>query len=387
MSRKLIAGALVWTLVSAGAWAGGPEPLVRLAPLPDDGLATNDFAVPKTAELAAQNGSRAGAAAFAEDQAICGYPSCRPVYVQADALYWDRVGTGCDRVLAVDTNVAVPGDDTLLTGNDLRFGYAPGMRVLVGWRPDPCRCCWCSAWELSYFGLFNWHAGAAVTGDNNLAIPGTLGLSSNNFYGSEEIRADYNAELHNLELNCIKSCCLDPCTQIDFLCGFRFLALFEDFALTGTDLQEPANNSTAYHVSTENYLYGFQMGGRLRRNWECWAVELWSKAGVFLNDAQQRQGAVDSPLDPATGLDFPLRDLTGSDGQNVAALGELGVTFIRRITDCWSVRIGYQVLGIGGLALAPDQLDFNNTLASGTALHKDGWIFLHGAHVGVEACW
>ena len=63
------------------------------------------------------------------------------------------------------------------------------------------------------------------------------------------------------------------------------------------------------------------------------------------------------------------------------------VTLIRALNDVWSFRIGYDVLTIGGLALAPDQLDFTNTLASGTAVDAESWIFVHGGHLGFEARW
>ena len=145
-------------------------------------------------------------------------------------------------MLVSDTG-APPGEDTLLSTGDLDFDFQPGLRLTVGWQPDPCRSRgWCSAWELSYlglldwdaFGLFNGPAEAAATGDNNLAIPGVLGLISNNYYMADEIRAAYDSELHSFEWNCVKSCCFDCRTQIDFLCGFRFLTLQEDFALVGT---------------------------------------------------------------------------------------------------------------------------------------------------------
>jgi hypothetical protein len=43
---------------------------------------------------------------------------------------------------------------------------------------------------------------------------------------------------------------------------------------------------------------------------------------------------------------------------------------------------------IEGLALAPDQLDFNFAAADGGAqLNAGGGLLLHGANVGVEARW
>jgi hypothetical protein len=313
-----------------------------------------------------------------EKWAFVQYTSSR-WWVQADALVWDRIGSGCDRVLAVDLDSGVPGPDTVLSTSDLGFSWEPGYRVLVGYRPDPCRtkgCCY--SWEFSYFGINGWTGSGVAVGDQNLAIPGILGLSSNNFLFADEIRAVYRSRLHSVEANCIKSCCSDCLTQLDFLLGFRFIALNEDFSLIGTDLME---GTSSYDISTNNYLYGLQMGGRMTRWMGPWALQVSGKAGLLLNDAGQRQTVTDFPED------FPTRQVSRVSGNSAAMLGEVDLTLVRRITDMWSVRVGYNVLGLGGLALAPDQLDFTVTPTSGTGLATNGFALYHGAHVGLEALW
>src|SRR5262245_29743452 len=83
----------------------------------------------------------------------------RQFYFEGDGLYWGRVGGGCNEILAIDTNLA-PGSDTILQSDDLDFNGAGGARFLLGWTPDPCRCSRCCAFELSYFGIYNWQAHA-----------------------------------------------------------------------------------------------------------------------------------------------------------------------------------------------------------------------------------
>lgn len=305
--------------------------------------------------------------------------SCRRFYVQGDGLYWGRVGTGCNQILANDTNLA-PGSNAILQTDNLNFNGTGGMRFLIGWTPDPCRCSRCCAWELSYFGLYNWQAHSRLTGAGNLALPGDLGLASNNFFGADVLDVNYRSSLNNIELNCVKSCCLCD-AKLDFLCGFRFITLQERFTITGTDLQE---GTGSYDVKANNYLYGGQLGGRYTRHFSQWSVQLTGKAGVFLNNATQSQIVTDFPI---VGSPFLLRDRVGANGSAVAALGELGVTAIRPINETWSLRLGYMALGLGGVALAPDQLDFTNTFVSGTQLHSTGWIFVHGAVLGAEARW
>ena len=321
------------------------------------------------------------AAASAPDDFSCCFQACQfpCVYFQADALYWDRVGTGCNDVLVIDTDDGSP----LLSTDDLDFNGAAGARFLIGWQPNGCsRCC---AWELSYWGLYNWNAGATVAGPGDLAIPGDLGLALNNFFLADTIVVDYRSELHNVEFNCIKSCCTGSCctgyTQLDVIAGLRYLALNDTLTLTATDLQE---GTSSYDSDVHNALYGFQFGGRLTRPLGCrWGMELTGKAALFYNDVSANQLVTDFPETPTP---FVLRD-TSSSRDGVAMLAEIGVVLIRPINDRWNLRLGYTAIGLGGVALATDQLDFTDTVESGTEINNTGWIFAHGAVAGLERRW
>jgi hypothetical protein len=303
---------------------------------------------------------------------ICRLP-CH--YVQVDGLFWHRVGTGCSDSLVINGNTG----DELLNTDSLNFDPTGGIRVLVGWQPH-WMCTDCCAWELSYFGIFGWSATESVTGSGNLAIPGDLGLSSNNFFGADQIGVRYESQFQNLELNCVKACCVDECTRLDFLCGFRYIYLNDDLVLTATDLQE---GTSAYHINANNNLYGLQVGGRYNRAFCRWSAQVTGKAGIFYNDAQQRQVVTDFPDTPSS---LVLRDARGS-GDNVAMLGELGIVFSRPINDTWSLRFGYTAIGVGGLALATDQLDFTDSFGSGTGFSQSGWFFAHGGLLGLQAAW
>lgn len=305
--------------------------------------------------------------------------ACPSTYVQADLLYWQRIGSGCDDLLVFNSTT---GDPLLSTGN-LFFNGNGGFRVLVGWRPNPCCCPNCSAWEASYFGLWGMNANRSVSGPGNLAIPGDLGLSSNNFFLADTIGVNYSSQINNVELNCIKSCCLCCSTSIDFLCGFRYFNLNEKMTITGTDLQEGTSN---YQVQTFNHLLGLQLGGRYNRQFASqWGYQLTGKAGVFYNAVEQTQQVTDFPN--TGGGPFFLRDPISAKGSAVAALGELDFILTRRLSNTWSLRLGYTVIGVGGLALAADQLDFTDTFSSGSGLHNTGWIFIHGGTAGLEARW
>ncbi len=71
----------------------------------------------------------------------------------------------------------------------------------------------------------------------------------------------------------------------------------------------------------------------------------------------------------------------------MAFVGELNLSAFYRLTDVWDLKAGYNLMWIDGLALAPDQLDFNFAPPNGNQLQNGGAMFLHGVNVGLEARW
>ena len=119
----------------------------------------------------------------------------------------------------------------------------------------------------------------------------------------------------------------------------------------------------------------------MRRTWGRFGWEATGKAGIFGNAAQETQSVTDFP-------NFALRPTVSSSGSEVAFVGELNLSALYRLTDVWNLKAGYNVMWIDGLALAPDQLDFNfATSPSGNQLQNGGAMFLHGVNVGLEARW
>ena len=174
-----------------------PRPAQFIAPAAYD-LPSPVFAAPPLVnasaafDLAGDDGKLA-----APQEPLYTAPCCGPCfYFGADALYWQRIGTGCDDILVINTTTGAP----LLTTSNLFFDGTGGFRLTVGWRPDKC-CPHCSAWELTYFGLFGDTANRTISGAGDLAIPGDLGLGSNNFFLTDTLAIDYRTTLNNVELN------------------------------------------------------------------------------------------------------------------------------------------------------------------------------------------
>jgi len=308
----------------------------------------------------------------------CGSSGCpsSPFFAKVEAIFLNR-NNSVTQPLVIDVN----SGDTLLSTSDLGFDYEPGLRATIGLCRSPCS--WCSAWEFTYLGVFDWNASSSVTGNNDLALPGDLGFVVNGFTLAESISAEYGSQLHSAEANCFR--CIAECSdcyayrRFDWFAGFRYLSLSEDLNLLGFN-QNVAN--AVYNVDTDNNLYGAQIGSRMRTFRGCWGWELLGKVGIFANDASQRQLIVDE-----LGVnDFEVRNASASGG-STAFVGELGLSVLRRLSGCCGIRCGYNLLWVEGIALAPNQLDFSDTAQSGTGLRRDGGTFMHGFNIGLEVDW
>jgi Putative beta barrel porin-7 (BBP7) len=316
-----------------------------------------------------------GGAASAQDScwSACGnsYGSaCSDnVYVNVEALMLGRDSRGTQPiVIAVQGEPnAFPGS-TLLTAGDLNSDWDGGLRAFVGWQQDAC-----TAWEVGYLGIFDWNASAVLTGNNSLAIPGDLGQASLDFFAADRMEITYRSQLHSAELNYVGTG-----GALALLCGFRYLALNEDFILRAADLD---TGTSDYRIHSTNNLFGGQAGARYVEYRTCWGWEATAKAGLFGNAASQSQSVTDFP--PS----FLLRSRRSASSGQVAFVGDLNLTGFYQLTDNWSLRAGYNVLWIEGVVLAPNQLDFTDTAASGTQLHSQGGLFAHGVSLGLQANW
>jgi hypothetical protein len=143
------------------------------------------------------------------------------------------------------------------------------------------------------------------------------------------------------------------------------------------------------NVKVENNLYGYQFGGRLsyclnhRLN-----LNVGGKVGIYGNHAEMRH-RVGTLTDVAyrTGVPGDLIDTKSSDTV-LATLGELDLGLGYRISCAWSIRGGYRLLGMSGVATSVDSLptDYYSVASSGR-VHADDSYILHGGYAGLEYNW
>ncbi len=319
--------------------------------------------------------------------------ACPTFYGQVEAVFLWRESRLIDQPIVVDPNTGI----TFLSASDLNSGFSPGGRVMVG-----ARICGGRVLEFTYLGLCPGDSTDVVVSPDPgafLTFPGNF--FGNVFVGLDRLQADYSSRLNSLEANfpCCCGCCDEECPRCcdecndrcggpevrcqsyEWFAGFRYIRVSEDLNLIGQRTVGGAVEEGNYDVRTLNNLYGLQLGGRTRRTRGRYGWEATGKAGIFGNDARQRQSVTDFP-------DFPLRPTVSSSSGGVAFVGEANLTALYRLTQVWNLRAGYSLLWIEGLALVPDQLDFDFASATGgDQLHNGGAMFLHGVNVGVEARW
>jgi hypothetical protein len=298
---------------------------------------------------------------------------CPLGYIWAEALILGRENQTDNRPLVLDLN----SNEVLLTTDDLDFDADEGFRIGYCSRVSDCRYV-----EFVYLGLFDQSDSAGVQLEDSLMLPDAFGLQVNNFFGADNVDVEYSSDLHSFESNLVGcNCCSDGCgggSSVEWLAGFRYLNLDEDFSISSFD---SAESTTVYKVNTENNLYGGQIGGRYRRCSGKWSCETTAKAGVFANDMEQSQAPI---------IDFPsflYRGWRGSSDTEMAFVGDLNFTVICQVCELWGLRAGYNLIWLEDVALAPDQVDFSNNLGSGRNLNGDGSVFLHGVNLGLETRW
>lgn len=307
-------------------------------------------------------------------------------YAIFDVLAVQRNNGSRGRPLVIDT---ASGADVLATG-DLQPDIGLGPRLFVGRRIDADH-----GFEAGYVGLYDMAFSRTLVSPGGLAMAGPLGDGPVfPFREADSVLASYTSSINSAEFNAFVSrgdadvFARGVWTEgwgIDWLQGIRYVGLAEQARLDFTCCTDtaPPGLTSVYDVATSNNLVGWQVGGRGRRAWDAWAIEGWSKVGLFANFQTGNQAAIVDPV----GTGFTVRGPQFDRGTTTAMVADLNLSVVRRLGDTWSIRAGYNVLWIGGVALAPNQWDFSTATAAGSNLDTSGWVFLHGANLGLETCW
>ncbi|MFM7034230.1 MAG: hypothetical protein ACKOYJ_03410, partial [Planctomycetia bacterium] len=254
-------------------------------------------------------------------------------YAYAEALIMGRDNQAFNRPLVVAVDPSTFAESPALSSQDLQFPYGGGFRTFYGYLGPDCR-----GWEIGYFGLYNLMASASVPpGDGIYAFPDNFGPDLAEL--GDTVTVTDTTTINSVEANMFHhferwNVYRKAWLEVDWLTGFRYVGV-EDKARI--DLTCCGGLDTyAYRVGTRNNMFGGQIGGRARLNWQRWALEGWGKAAILGNAAEQYQDPV------VSNEGIPLRDYgTSTTGTSAAMVADLNITAIYRLTKVWGIRAGF----------------------------------------------
>lgn len=282
------------------------------------------------------------------------------MFVQVDALAWSR-DLREDGLLRT-TFQPFPG--TTGDADDLSFDWDAGFRATVGWF-----CQDGQTFEVTYIDLGDWHAGNQFGINAPLNIPGTPVP----LIAGSKFSTDYSSRLNSIEMNYR----LSHTYNWSFLLGLRYIYTHENLQFS-IDTPGPDARISA---RTDNNLFGPQLGGEYY--YHCsQRLKLvgTGKLSLMANALSQRSQV---QVGNTTFLD-------SADGStDVTFLVELGAMVHYRFGEHWTLRGGYQMLLLEGLALAPGQFPGDGTLRVPERINADGnsGVLYHGLSGGLEFRW
>jgi hypothetical protein len=290
------------------------------------------------------------------DSMLCDGSRPLPLWTAtADALFLKR-STPSSNELAFNT-----ADQTQsLNANNFKFGVHTGFDLSLMRQISSDR-----AIELRYFGVDHWRSAfsSPTTPNDLLQINSAVPVFT---FSGTGVDANYASALHNVEVNSRRT--LND--YLTLISGFRYVELNEQLATSLNGSAIPFN----YSAETRNRLYGFQLGGQARLlSRKSFMLDAFGKAGLFGNAAGQESSVSTGVVSlPANGR-----------GSRTAFMGELGTAGVWQLSEYLSVRGGYRMLWLDGVALASDQLAASN-FSSGTGFDGSGNVFYHGAFAGIQ---
>jgi hypothetical protein len=270
----------------------------------------------------------------------------------------------------------IGGDGLDFDADDFGFDTEAGFLIDASYALSP-------SWHFAprYFGISQWTSQKEL----NPLGPGIVGMRTHEPFvrvnGFADVTVSYGSELHNLEFN------LKRKHDYGFspFIGLRWLNLEEEYTALGSNGDTTAPNAEPdlvafrIHNVTSNHLLGTQFGLELQSGDPCSPLraEGSANAGLYYNGINVE--VTDRYLiENAGGGVVGLIGRAGEDKAKLAFLGELSVGMAWQARQWLTLRGGYELLWIEGIALAPEQLTGPN-LCSGA--------FYHGPYATIQATW
>ncbi|QGJ72386.1 Hypothetical protein PBC10988_41070 [Planctomycetales bacterium 10988] len=294
-------------------------------------------------------------------------------HFQADTLILQRSRARNDVLLNADNGTAgylnSADDIALVSAKDFDFEYEANIRFAIGFDVFPG-----TNTELSYWGTGFWEDEIVVDRGLTFDLIAPFDTATVNYTSANVAILGYATRSHNAEINNI----WNLNTELSMLAGVRFFNQAESFSLTMGQSGGILAATSTYKVETDNYLIGPQIGFGYRVPvTPRWSIAGTAKGGFLFNIHQQNSFLLDVG-NTSTLATFERSELEPS------FIGEIGLSTFYRFSKGITFRLGYEVMFVNGLALAPEQFDRGPGLSAEGRDNHSGSIFFDGLLVGIE---
>jgi hypothetical protein len=255
--------------------------------------------------------------------------------------------------------------NVLRNANDFNFGTSAGPDINAIRHGDNFDL------DFRYFQVNNISARRSIISGPNAV----LDVADPVLVGNDILGQLYGTSILSVETNLRRNIS----DRVTLLAGFRYIQLQEDLR-TRFDLPLDIFPAINFDVDGINNLYGAQTGvdtilfdaGRFR-------VLSAAKAGIYGNTARNAA---------RLSIDGDGIQTFGSRGSAVSFVGDLNFTGVYQLNSIWSIRGGYQLLWLTGLALSSEQFPHvSHHFLPDLHVQTNGDLFMHGALVSLEAAW
>lgn len=173
----------------------------------------------------------------------------------------------------------------------------------------------------------------------------------------------------------------------NYIAGLRYFDVEERLDWYAEDIAsvDATNGDTDgfYDIDSSNNLFGFQIGAGLTYETDRWNVTVSTKHGFYVNDARTTASLTFTDPDGDTAIALENYDVDLHEN-GVSYLTQGAITARYHLRPNLSLRAGWEFMYVTGLALAPNQANFNPAM---NQLNITGDVFYHGVTAGTEYYW
>jgi len=252
-----------------------------------------------------------------------------------------------------------------------RFKFESGYRVGLFYHTGSF-----NSFEASFMHVNEWEGSSHIKGMANLSFPFSNPSFAQDFFQANYAREEYKSQFNTAEVNWWYHFTPRRVNYFSFssILGIRYIPLDEEFHLTF----KKNTYRSSYDVETKNRLYGGHIGGNLQWNpTDALSWEITGKAGAFYNPVENHLFVGD--LNNTVTLVRFQRE-----GSTTTFLGEAALLLSYQLGRYVNVHLGYQILYLANLALAPEQVTSRTEPTLRSRLNKEGTIMIQGAFAGIN---